>query len=544
MTLFKTLLSLFDVVFIVIALALIWQGGEVVKSPSLTQILVASLLVITRGIVSVIVSFATDNELGKVEAAVVDKMLESELAAGRSSTLSGTNSNSTYVYTTGAHTALMQFLSAMSVWFSESVALVAIFIAMLFLNALATVAFGLVILISLLVIRRWVNRNIERYGELFQEIQLKRMNVIESTAKVRREIKTSNSEAHFLRLHSGLLRSQVQIARNLASYVTLPRHILDFSLLVVICLTAIALGIINKNESLVPSLVLLGAGAYRIMPCANAVAVSLGVIRRALGESQPFFRVILQQDSNSTRLKNLQAFSDPPLRPSSVSEIVNFSRVTFSNHDELSLINSLDLSICEGDRVLIRGESGSGKSSLFDLIIGDIEPQEGRITVFGLPPKEAILRYPRRLGVVPQNPQLIEGDLLFNVVLAEDTTAVDQGRVISVLEATGLVEPNFPLTREILNQASGNMLSGGEIQRIALARILYQRPELVVLDEPTSALDSASRNEVISAINNLNATVILISHEVEYLSWATKIVEMQTSSEKSYGVQAKAGEIT
>jgi len=530
LTLVRTLGGLLDAVFVYYAIVLARDGVEAVLSPSIYQILTASGFVVLRTAVTIFVTLLQDRILGHAEVSIVEELLLADIEAGRLSTLSETASNATLLYTTGAHVAVMSFLGAISICVSEIVALASVLIIMFEFNPLAPLVLGAAIAASFWLVKSAVNKRLENYGRDFQHHQLSRMNLIESMSNIRRELRTSNSQGYFLQLHKVAHRSQVYYSRKLNLLITLPRLVLDLGLIVVVCLLVVSNALLVQSDEFMSSLVLVGASAYRVMPSATAVVTSLGVIRRALGESQIFMRDVERRHAPTSQFwKATRAGRLLSPQFINVREIVRFNNITYRNERGDLILDHFSLSVRSGERVLIYGNSGVGKSTIFDLMIGEIAPQEGSIQLFGLPPDEAVLHLPKKIGIVPQNPKLIAGDVFSNVALGSKREPNAENQVNKILGRVGLDSSSFPITSENVDVGLVNSLSGGEKQRIAIARVLYQSPELVILDEPTSALDASSQRLVIDAINDLNATVIVISHEVAYHGWATKKVHLDAS---------------
>ena len=177
-------------------------------------------------------------------------------------------------------------------------------------------------------------------------------------------------------------------------------------------------------------------------------------------------------------------------------------------------------------KVAIVGPSGAGKSTVFDLATGFREPSAGSIKVGGINPRDILFGAPGTFGIVPQRPHLVTGSILENVSLVEDSST-DRDKVQQSLFRAGLgkfteLENWFDLQ---IKPDSGQ-LSGGEIQRLGLARALYRDPKILFLDEATSALDAETEAEITKVLQSLKneMTVILIAHRLSTVQHADKII--------------------
>jgi ATP-binding cassette, subfamily C, bacterial len=202
------------------------------------------------------------------------------------------------------------------------------------------------------------------------------------------------------------------------------------------------------------------------------------------------------------------------LAPSLEREI-RFDSVSFS-HDQRAVLRKLSLQIPAGELTVITGPSGAGKTTMVDLVVGLLEPDDGRILVDGVPLTD-IDRYAwrRQIGYVPQEPLLVNDSVLRNITLGEPgLTEEDARRALEEADAWEFVK-DLP---EGLNSAvgeRGGRLSGGQRQRLAIARALVHRPRLLILDEATSNLDPDSEAAVLETIERLKGrlTMLAVSHD-------------------------------
>ena len=173
----------------------------------------------------------------------------------------------------------------------------------------------------------------------------------------------------------------------------------------------------------------------------------------------------------------------------------------------------------------ISGRSGTGKTTLINLLATLFHPQGGRIKCGGTDISRNIPAWRKQLGFVPQNVFIFDGSLRENVALGCEKEKIDDAKVASALRDAQLA--NFADTPEMmLNSHSG--LSGGQRQRIGIARALYNDPAVLILDEATSALDAATETGFLKVLENLRGkvTIIVISHRKETLDICDKIISL------------------
>ena len=205
---------------------------------------------------------------------------------------------------------------------------------------------------------------------------------------------------------------------------------------------------------------------------------------------------------------------------------IGFERVSFSYDGEVPVIHDLDLTIKAGQTTAIVGPSGAGKSTLADLVMGLISSTKGRILVDhqALDP-ENMRAWRGRMGYVPQEPFLFHDTLKANLLWAKaDATEVEIQEALRLSAAEEFVSA-FPKGLETVLGDRGVLVSGGERQRLALARALLRKPSLLILDEATSSLDSENEKRIQNAIEELHGkmTILIISHRLSTIRGADMI---------------------
>ena len=208
-----------------------------------------------------------------------------------------------------------------------------------------------------------------------------------------------------------------------------------------------------------------------------------------------------------------------------------FENVSFQYKDaEERVIHKLDFQVKAGETVAFVGESGAGKSTIMNLLIGFCMPTEGVIRVDGIPTEELNLKsYRKHLAVVPQNTVLFSGTIRDNILYG--TSGVSEETLNRVIDEAGLrsVIEGSPEGLDRMVGERGDKLSGGQKQRISIARALIREPKVIILDEATSALDAVSEREVTEAINKIsgNTTMFIVAHKLETIKNADRIIVMR-----------------
>lgn len=213
---------------------------------------------------------------------------------------------------------------------------------------------------------------------------------------------------------------------------------------------------------------------------------------------------------------------------------VEVENVTFHYPDASTpALDQVSIGIAPGQHVAIVGPSGSGKTTMVDLILGLLEPSHGSVRISGERPLSLLSSNPGIISYVPQRPGLISGTLRDNIALGVQREDVDDARVEYAYTAAFLSDLVASLPEGLDSDVGthADSLSGGQIQRLGLARALYEQPKLLILDEATSALDASSEAFVAKSIAALQreVTVITVAHRLSTIQHADQVFVLEDS---------------
>jgi ATP-binding cassette subfamily C protein len=269
------------------------------------------------------------------------------------------------------------------------------------------------------------------------------------------------------------------------------------------------------------------ASSSRVLPSIIRAQSSLLSIRQSEGNAE----ITLQQ------LKDLksQTLHEETEKARSVAKKVftpniKIQNVTFSyGSDSGFLLQNINLEVEPGRLVAIVGESGSGKTTLVDLMLGMLTPTSGRVEISGLSPLEAVQHWPGKIAYVPQDVEIIDGDIYRNITL-EDDPALQDSKVLVALEKSHLKNDVLEMSsglQEVVGER-GIRLSGGQRQRLGIARALYTDPEVIIFDEATSSLDPLTEKTVTDSIYGKTGevTLIVVAHRLSTVRNADLVILM------------------
>lgn len=284
-------------------------------------------------------------------------------------------------------------------------------------------------------------------------------------------------------------------------------------------LLALACGLVlqgRETESILVTLSLFVVGLVRLREASSAAMNQFADLRYSLVSIEPIFRdLTLLGDAGDEELR-----PDAPTERSQPMRSIGLEQVwhRYEGADDFAL-KGVDIDIKVGTAVGLVGSTGAGKSTVVDVLLGLLDPERGGLVVDGhrLEPRE-LRRWRSRVGYVPQSIYLLDDTIRRNIALGVEDHEVDEDALATAIRLAQLDRfiARQPDGLETIVGESGVRISGGERQRIGIARALYNDPAILILDEATSALDNTTERAVIDAVEGMRGqrTVVMIAHRL------------------------------
>ena len=307
-----------------------------------------------------------------------------------------------------------------------------------------------------------------------------------------------------------------------------PRLVIEACGMIVIALLALSLS--REPGGLVAALPVLGAlalGAQRLLPLLQLVYSGW---TQCTGNAQVLSDVLAILDLPTPEISS--ARKSALLVP--FEREISLEAVTFSYNDrQPGVLENVTLRIGKGSRIGFIGKTGSGKSTLIDIIMGLLRPTAGDIKVDGRPlDEQTVYSWQAKIAHVPQAIYLADASIAENIAFCIPQSDIDMGLVVEAAKKARLNEfiASLPCGYYSAVGERGVRLSGGQRQRIGIARALYKQAKLLVFDEATSALDSETEAAVMTAIQSLgpDLTILIVAHRLSTLALCDKIVELDS----------------
>lgn len=302
-----------------------------------------------------------------------------------------------------------------------------------------------------------------------------------------------------------------------------------FQIFQVICLAFTAY-LAYKKTILVGDIALYQNYFATIVQQVSAIMTLVPTITKGLESVRSIGEVLIAEDVEDNTGKEVL---------DKVDGSFEFKNVKFRyNKDSKEILTGLNLSVKKGETIALVGESGAGKTTILNLVVGFNMPLQGEVLLDGHSIKDIDLRsYRKHLAVVPQNTILFSGSIKDNIIYGmPNVTDEELDRAITAANLKELVD-SLPEGIDTIIGEHGGKLSGGQRQRIAIARALIRNPRVIIFDEATSALDSISEKLIQDAINNLtkDRTTFIVAHRLSTIREADKIAVIHEGKCVEYG---------
>lgn len=427
----------------------------------------------------------------------------------------------TYDVNAVCYTFVVGYLSSIMKFIGDVFFMIILLVALWIYNPLSAffvlLSFIPVVLIYVLLVRR----RLKIYGKLEMENKRDQHKLVMETFRGYSEMRVNNAYNHIIsEFDKGLDSiSKYRVKTNIIQ--SLPFYLLE--LVVAIEIGAMVVFSVNAGDS--------------------SMRLFLGVFAVAMVRLIPTVRSLISswssiKSSNYTVdvIKDIQ--NEVPIPAKDVSEMIFRDAIYVNNllfaYEEDYIIKNLTFKIDRGDRFGIKGKTGSGKSTLFNLLLGLFQSKEGEVYIDSQKlTQDNVSSWHKIVGYVPQDVFIADGSILENIALGEDKKQINMDRVNSVIKLSSLQEfvLSLPNGVDTLVGDCGSRISGGQKQRIGIARALYKGAKVLFFDEASSSLDVQTEKEINDEILKLSErdkelTMIIISHRPDSLKICNKILEL------------------
>lgn len=411
--------------------------------------------------------------------------------------------------------------------FSEILVVLFIFLLLIIIDPVSTLIAVSTIGITMFFIYMKQKKVMFKAGKSLQDASYEQLKWVNQSILGIKEVKIRHNQEFYLEnfFKAGKKYASASIFNNVMSHF--PRLIIELVAIVSLCMVLLASMLMGKDlVSMLPTLSLFAVGAYRIMPSFNRVLTYINSIRFYSPALQNVYDDLMESKNVQVEDKEQGAHA------LTFTDEINIDRLSFRYKEESDyVIDQASFSIKKGSRVGIVGESGQGKTTLLDLLLGLLKPESGQILVDGVNIEDNMEGWHRLIGYVPQSVYLIDDSIVNNIALGVPEEQIDRekvNRILAMVKLKDFIE-TLPQKEDTMVGDNGMLLSGGQRQRIAIARALYNDPEILVMDEATSSLDNETEayiNDTLNSIGN-HKTLIIVAHRDTSIAGCDEIYRVE-----------------
>ena len=494
-------------------------GGLTIPAVTAQTLPIVAVLILglffSKAIISILLTRQLAYFLARVEARAARTVADRAFGSGLGEARLHSREEIYFAVQAGSPAAFNSVLNAIGTIVAEGLLFILVIGSFLAVDPLSALGALVYFVLIAAVIQLFIGNLMQKAATRATEGIVAANTAIGDLSEVLREATIFGKKDFFFdKIHAARIRT----AGSTASQLTLggmPRYIVETALII-----AVALFVLWQSASgdLVKAAGTLGiflSGGLRLTASLLPLQGALLTIKQSIPVAEKALKFLTPQAGSRPEVSS--AISNSV----SVNEAVkvDLRNVSFDYPDsETPTLMGVEMKIQAGQQVALIGPSGAGKSTLADLILGLLKPTSGDLLIDGQDPDEVIAKNPGRLGYVPQRPGMISGTVAENIALGVPVGQVDQSRLGDAIDAAHLKKVLGQLPEGVDTNLGKRKdeLSGGQLQRIGLARALYSKPGLLVMDEATSALDADSENEINKALDEMRGkvTVVLIAHRL------------------------------
>ena len=385
----------------------------------------------------------------------------------------------------------------------------------------ATVGIAAVLFLMVLVISSFIKKIMHKAGQDNQRASAGMNKWLLQSIQGIKETKVMGKEAFFQSHYDTYGRIYVNTMRKNAIFGMLPRFFVEgVSMGAMFIVVAVMIYQGQELGTLIPTLTAIAMAAIRLLPSVNRVSTGLSTV----AYTEPMLDKLIENLNEMVEHSKEDVMLDAGGMESEsmivgMHDMIDYSGIsyTYPDSDDPVLINA-DMEIHWGESIGIVGESGAGKTTAVDILLGLLRPQKGEILVDGVGITSDMGGWHSVIGYIPQAIFMLDDSIRANVAFGEEREAIDDKKVWNALREASLAEFVRKLPEELDTEIGerGVRLSGGQRQRIGIARALYHNPSVLIFDEATSALDNETEAAIMESIHSMHGqrTMIIIAHRL------------------------------
>lgn len=495
-----------------------------------TQILIlgisAVILLVGRTMLSILISrkmlFFLSRRGSKISADLILRLLSQPLLIVQTRSAQET----VYAVSNGVERIILQVLATATVWIADLALLVVMMIGLLVVDPVTALATFLLFSLVGSFLYKFMHARAKNLGAENSLLNIRSSEKIVEAFASYRELVVRNRREYYAREIGHLRYSLANTAAELGFFPYVSKYVIETTVVLGAVLVGATQFILQDASHAIATLAIFLATGSRIAPAVLRLQQGTITIKSGLGAASPTLELI-DALGNAPLTENLIDTVDT-VHEGFVSEIiVQGVSLTYPGKQKPAVFK-VNLMIQPGSLTAFVGPSGAGKTTLIDILLGVLNPDSGSVLISGLPPQLAVAKWPGAVSYLPQDVMITAGTIRENIALGYPIEEATDELVMDALKVAHLDGFVSDLPNGIDTHVGeyGARISGGQRQRLGIARAIFTRPHLLVLDEATSSLDGETEASISDAIYALrgSTTVLVIAHRLSTVRNAEKVV--------------------
>lgn len=383
-----------------------------------------------------------------------------------------------------------------------------------------------------LIIQLIYGKRMQKNGIIKRNLRFENSKISIEAIQGNKEILVTNKQDFFLKNYEKILAKLNRVSVKVDMGTIMPAYIIEMLCISgVMVAVAVQMGQSDNNYALLTQVSTIAVGAFRILPALGVITSGVNSIRMYTAPLNAAYDTLKDvqklEEKGKERKEICSKYKEKEFQDE--IELRNIS-YRYPNTEE-DVLTDVCLRVKKGMSVAFIGPSGAGKTTISDLILSLLKPTEGKILMDGIDIEDLGPTWNKIIGYVPQMVYIVDDDVRHNIAFGEENKDIDDEKVWKALKMAQLDDMvrQLPAGLKTVVGERGIRFSGGQRQRLAIARVLYRNPEILVLDEATAALDNETEKEVMKAIEGLQGTktLIIVAHRLTTVRNCDEIYEVK-----------------
>jgi ABC-type multidrug transport system fused ATPase/permease subunit len=498
--------------------------------------LLAATLMISKTLLTMFIVKKTMFFMARRAAAMSSQLISKYFTISVSRINRRSAQNSIYALTTGVSSMMLGVIGVSIELIADITLLGVMGIGLFIVDPITALSTSIIYGLLAFILYKSMHKKMEKLGEEQGLLDIESSQRIYEAIYSYRELLVRDRRGYYARQIGNLRFRLADGSATIKFMANISKYILEITLVISALLLAYYQFSTTTAFRAIGTITIFIAASTRITPAILRLQQGILGMRGALAQAKPTISLI--EELRVIPLENFRAQGLSRIHSGFVPE-AQISGVSFSYETSSEVLKQISFESKSGEFVAIVGESGAGKTTLADIILGALEAQSGEVKISGLPPKTVFSKWPGAVSYVPQDSPVIHGTIRENLALGYPTQELLDEYCWESLRQARLDE----LVRSLPNQLEtyvgdrGTRLSGGQRQRLGIARALITNPKLLILDEATSSLDGVTESEIAESLRSLKGevTLIVIAHRLSTIVSADRIYYLEAGRVKGIG---------